>query len=104
MAEASTLRFIHHFSRSLKCEMLVRDIAPGPGESFQFTCQWTGQPRPKHLPEYRRWILYTAQLLVDRWQKRIGYALSVSPSCTEFWTFEPGAAPKLLKKFNCGIP
>jgi hypothetical protein len=27
-----------------------------------------------------------------------------APNRMELWAFEPGAAPKLLRKLNCGIP
>jgi hypothetical protein len=104
MAESQTLRFVHHFSRSVSCEMQVADQPPDSGETFPAVCQWSGPgPKPKHIPAYRQWILYTTQLLADRWQKRILYGLGVAPNRTEFWAFEPGAAPKLLKKLDYGI-
>jgi hypothetical protein len=62
--------------------MTTQDRAPGPGQMLQFKCERTGRLRPTHLGEYRRWILYSSQVLADRW----------------------GAAPKLLKKLNSGIP
>jgi hypothetical protein len=70
---------------------------------LKFRCEWTGQPQRKHLAEYRQWVLYTTQLLAERWNERIGYALGVSPTCTEFWVFAPGDAPKLLKKLPFGL-
>jgi hypothetical protein len=104
MAEAQPLRFVHRFSRSVSCEMRVTDQPPASGETFQAACQWTGPgPKPKHIPAYRQWILYTTQLLADRWQKRLLYALGVAPNRTEVWAFEPGSVPKLLKRLNCGM-
>jgi hypothetical protein len=84
--------------------MYTHDIPPGPGQLFQLRCVWTGRPRTKHLPEYRRWVLCTTQSLADRWRSRILYGLGVTPNCTEFWAFEPGAAPKLVEKLDCRIP
>jgi len=83
--------------------MKVVDEPPGQGKALSVAHEWTGQPKRKHLDAYRRWTLYTTQLLAERWQKRILYGLGVAPNRTEFWAFEPGAAPKLLRKLNAGI-
>ena len=42
-----------------------------------------------------------AQILI--FVQRVLYALGTALNRTEFWAFEPGAAPKLLKKLNSGI-
>jgi hypothetical protein len=83
--------------------MKVRDEPPGPGKSLSLEHRWTGRPKRKHLDAYRQWTISSAQILADHWGKRIGYALGVSPTCTEFWSFEPGKAPILAKKLPFGI-
>ena len=65
---AKRLTFVHRFSRTASCEMRVVNSAPRPGHLMQDSCEWTGRPKPKHLAEYRRWVLLTAQLLADRWK------------------------------------
>lgn len=104
MTQPQTLTFVHRFSRSVSCEMRVLNQAPRPGQSLTLDHEWTGRPKRKHLDAYRQWTLCTIQRLADRWQKRILYALGVAHDRTEFWAFEPGCAPKLLKILNCGIP
>jgi hypothetical protein len=101
--EAGVLTFVHRFSRTVQCEMKVRDEPPGPRKMLSCEHQWTGRPKRKHLPHYRRWALCTTQFLADRWNQRVPYALGTAPNRTELWAFEPGAAPKLLEKINCGI-
>ena len=104
MSEPKMLTFVHRFSRSVQCEMKVRDEPPGPRKTLSCERQWIGRPKRKHLPDYRRWCLHVTQLLADRWNQRVLYALSTIANSTEFWLFEPGAAPKLLKKLSSGIP
>jgi hypothetical protein len=104
VSEPRRLKFVHRFSRSLVCEMTVEDKPPGAGTSLSLNHEWTGRPKRKHAAAYRQWTLTAIQLLADRWQCRILYALGIAPNRTELWAFEPGAAPKLLRKLNCGIP
>jgi hypothetical protein len=83
--------------------MRVLDEPPRPGQGLVLDHAWTGRPKAKHLDSYRQWTLYTIQLLADRWQQRVLYALGVAHNRTEFWGFEPGSAPRLLETSNCGI-
>jgi hypothetical protein len=53
--------------------MSVPDCCPESGQITHITCEWEGQLKRKHLPEYRQWILLTNQLLADR----LGKAASV---------------------------
>jgi hypothetical protein len=69
MAEAKILIFVHRFSRSVQCQMRVRDEPPGPHRMLSCEHRWTGRPKRKHLADYRRWALYTTQLLADRWNQ-----------------------------------
>jgi hypothetical protein len=101
---SSTLTFAHRFSPTVQCCVRVVDRPPEPGATLNLTFQWSGRPKRKHLGEYRRWILSTAQTLADRWEARILYALGVAANSTELWTFEPGKAPQLVQKLNVGIP
>jgi hypothetical protein len=95
--------FIHRFSRSLQCALTVTDEPPAPGTSHVIACEWTGQPKRKHIAEYRRWILHIHQGLADRWGLSVLYALGVAPDLTEFWSFEPGQAPKLAGVTNASL-
>jgi hypothetical protein len=102
--EAKVLKFINRSSRSVICEMRVEDQVPQPGQMLGHTCEWSGRLKPKHISAYQQWILFVTQALADRWEKKVLYALGVSPRRAEFWAFEPGQPPKLIKKANIGIP
>lgn len=101
---AGTLTFIHRFSRSVQCEIRIKDEPPLPNAMFVLPCQWTGRPERKHLTVYRQWVLATNQLLANRWQTSILYALGTARDKTELWGFKPGQPPKLLQTLSVGIP
>jgi hypothetical protein len=83
--------------------MVVRDEPPARGQSHIQSIEWVGQPKPKHVAEYRQWILHTTSILAERWGLSILYGLGVSPNCTEVWQFKPGKAPKLVGTGPFGI-
>jgi len=84
--------------------MTVKDEPPVSGSLLSINHEWIGRPKPKHIAEYRQWTLITNQFLADRWNQRILYCLGTKPNQTEFWQFEPGKSPQLVKKANIGIP
>jgi hypothetical protein len=94
-AASEYLTFIHRFSRSLQCELRVKNEPPAKGTCAQLSLEWTGRFKPKHLPEYRQWILSVHQHLCEKWQSKILYALGTQHNRTEFWQFEPGIPPNL---------
>jgi hypothetical protein len=96
--------FTHVFSRRVRCTLTTTDEAPPQGGSHVVNCEWTGQFKPKHIPAYRQWILCTNQILADRWQIKMLYALGTHHNRTELWCFEPGGVPKLLERLNVGLP
>ena len=98
------LTFIHRFSRSVICELRVPDQAPPAGSRNVWSFEWTGRLRRKHVDAYRQWVLSTNQILSDRWQITMLYALGTHHNRTELWSFTPGKAPKLVEKLNVGIP
>jgi hypothetical protein len=49
------MKFVHRFSRSASCEMMVSDEAPSKGKNHIQELKWNGQPKLKHLREYVRW-------------------------------------------------
>jgi hypothetical protein len=87
------LTFLHRFSRTVSCKMRVIDFTPRPGHLMQCNCEWTGRPKPKHIAQYRQWVVSTAAILAQRWKQRILYCLGVSSTCTEIWAFEQGSLP-----------
>lgn len=84
--------------------MRVMANPPPPGSGHVLAIEWDGQPKPKHVAEYRQWILSTHQMLCDRWQVSILYCLGVAPNRTELWEFKPGNPPKLAETINAEIP
>lgn len=98
------LHFVHHFGGGVVCELTIADRAPEPGRTFLQEIEWTGKPKPKHIAQYRQWILTTTQTLCDRWNRSILYALSPNPRSTELWSFLPGRAPRLEQKWPFALP
>ena len=104
MSESGVLRFIHRFGGRLSCEMQVSAKPPGPRGNILARCFWSGgRQKPKHIPAYRQWVLFTTQTLADRSGFRITCGLGTAPNRTELWGFEPGKPPKLLRKLNASI-
>jgi|SRR6516162_5546875 hypothetical protein len=93
------LTFVHRFGGGVVCELTTGDSAPKPGSMFLYQIAWTGKPKPKHIAEYRQWMLTTTQTLCERWNTSILYALSPTPHLTELWSFRPDRAPKLDKSY-----
>jgi hypothetical protein len=100
---AETFRFVHVFSRNLRCALTVSSEPPDQGTVRQQSCEWEGRLKPRHIPEYRQWILEVYRTLADRWGQKVLYAFGISRSETELWEFEPGQAPKLIQKIPSGI-
>jgi hypothetical protein len=98
-----TLGFVHVFGRNLRCTLTVSAEPPTQGVLRHQSCEWDGKLKPRHVPEYRRWILEVYRTLADRWGQKVLYALGISPRATELWAFEPGQAPRLIKKVPFGI-
>src|SRR6266446_3789669 len=97
------LYFVHKFNSKLQCTVRVRDERPSDSElCLDVTFQWHGQPRPKHVNEYRQWILGVVQSLADRWETSILYALGTKHNQTELWRVAAGEAPRLLEKLKVG--
>jgi hypothetical protein len=60
--------FIHHFSRSVSCEVTLPDNPPAKGSEVQIqSFEWIGRPRKKHLAEYIRWVHVVNQHAADKW-------------------------------------
>jgi hypothetical protein len=98
------LTFIHRFNPKLQCIVRIRDQRPANSElSLGMSFEWVGRPRPKHMREYRQWILGVIQALADRWNTSILYALGTAPNRTEFWRVVAGEPPQLIDKLNVGI-
>jgi hypothetical protein len=95
MAEgnAKALTFVRRFSRTVSCKMRVVDSAPRLGHLMRCNCEWTGRPKPKHIAQYRLWVVSTTAILAQRWKQRILYCLGVSSTCTKVWAFEQGSLP-----------
>jgi hypothetical protein len=47
------MKFVHRFSRSASCEMMVSDEAPSKGKNHIQELKWNGQPKLKHLSRIR---------------------------------------------------
>jgi len=98
------LVFVHRFSRTVSCELRAPDQPPHPDSLNMLSVGWTGRVKRRHLNEYRQWVLCTNQVLADRWQITMLYALGTHHNRTELWSFTPGGVPKLLERLNVGIP
>jgi hypothetical protein len=101
---STELTFVHRFSRSVCCTVHVQDETPEPESQLILQFEWTERPKPKHIAEYRQWMLGTLQALCDRWQGSILYCFGSGPRTTELWSFEPGKPPRLQETIPVGLP
>jgi hypothetical protein len=92
------MTFTHRFSRTLSCTMTVSDEPPAGGENYIQKIEWTGRPKAKHTREYVRWCHVIYSHLANHWNLRLMQAVQIGPRLWEFWGYEPGQTPKLLKK------
>ena len=78
--------------------MTVTDELPANGVYHIQNIEWTGRPKPKHIPEYVRWRHVVNAHLANLWNFRIMEAIQTSPQTWEFWAYAPGETPKRLNK------
>jgi hypothetical protein len=81
------VRFIHKFSRSLSCKMLVSDTPPKKGQPHIQEVEWTGRPKPKHLREYIRFCHVVNSHLAAHWQISLLHVVQTSPTLWEAWEY-----------------
>jgi len=98
------LHFIHRFGPKLHCIIRIRDQPPADGDCLDLSFEWIGRPKPKHINEYRQWILGVIQILADRWGASVLYCLGTKRNQTELWRIAAGEAPRLLETLKLGIP
>jgi hypothetical protein len=63
------LIFIHRFSRTVWCTVRIKEDPPAPGETVVWDFEWTSRPKPKHIAQYRQWVLSTTAILAQRWKQ-----------------------------------
>jgi hypothetical protein len=85
--------FRHGFKGGITCELAVDLDRLSAGETGYLRCEWSGQPKPRVIAEYRRWILSVWQLVTDETGGTIMELLQVERHLWEAWSFESGRAP-----------
>jgi hypothetical protein len=74
------VKFVHKFSRSLSCQVVVCDEPPEKGQTHVQSVEWIGQPKRKYLPEYLRFCHVMNRHLADQWQMSILQLVQTPPS------------------------
>ena len=87
------MTFIHQFSRGVRCTVTTTNEPPPKGNTSFLTFEWSSRPKKKHLIDYKRWLLEVCRICADKWEKRILYAVQISPKVCEYWLFAPGETP-----------
>jgi hypothetical protein len=92
------MKYIHRFSRSVQCEVEVRDEAPPKGERHIINVEWTGQPKRSHMGEYIRWMNHVNDLLAKKWGIRMMQIFQKSPHSEdwEVWAYAPDQPPQKI--------
>jgi hypothetical protein len=87
------MKFVHVFSRKIRCTITAPDEAPPRGTVNQLDYEWTEPLKKKHTGEYIRWVIEVNRICADRWKQSILYCIQTTPATVEVWAFEPGEAP-----------
>jgi hypothetical protein len=93
------MKYIHKFSSVLFCEVDVLDRSPLPGEQHILKVLWSNTPKPKHIPEYIRWMHLVSDQYAKKFSARIMHVFQLSNSTDDwqFWTYSPDQPPKRLR-------
>jgi hypothetical protein len=88
--------FVHKFSRTVSCTLEIEDTPPEKGVQHEFNVVWDGDPKPKHMREYIRWMNEVNRQLADEWQMKLMqvFLVTPNPSQAEIWEYEPGKPPR----------
>jgi hypothetical protein len=90
--------FGHRFRGGVTCELTIdldRLTVKAPG---YLHCEWSHQPKPRIVPEHRRWILSVWQHVADEAGIKTMELLQVKRNPWEAWLFEPGRAPVKVRE------
>jgi hypothetical protein len=85
------MTFAHRFSNSLSCTLTVED-----GKNLVRSIEWTGEPKPKHLGEFVRFMHLVNREIADTLGVAISYEVESGPR-VECWLYEPFRVPRLEK-------
>jgi hypothetical protein len=92
--------FRHRFKGGITCELAVDLGKLSAGETGYLCCEWSARPKPRVIPEYRRWILSVWQLVADETGGTIMELLQVERHLWETWLFKPGYAPVKIREVS----
>ena len=73
------MKFVHRFSRSLICEMVIGDEPPSKGKSHMHDLKWSDQPKVKQLRECVRWSHPVHEHLTKLWNLSLMQIVQVGP-------------------------
>jgi len=90
--------FKHHFKGGITCELAVDLDRLAAKATGPMRYEWSARPKPRVIPEYRRWILSVWQFVADETGLKLMELLQVKPRLWEAWRFEPGRAPVKIEE------
>jgi hypothetical protein len=92
------MKFIHRFSKTVSCVCEIPDTPPEPGTVHDREIVWKGRPKKKHLSQYIAWQNELNRLLASEiWHLKLMHCFRIAKNKWQFWCYEPGQAPKLVK-------
>jgi hypothetical protein len=90
--------FQHRFKGGITCKLAVNLHKLAAKAADPMRCEWSRRPKPRVIPEYRRWILSVWQHIADGTGLKLMELLQVRPCLWEAWVFKPGCAPVKVKE------
>jgi hypothetical protein len=90
--------FRHRFRGGITCKLSVDLDRLAAKATGPMRYEWSARPKPRVIPEYRRWILSVWQLVADETGLKLMELLQTGPRLWEAWVFEPGRAPVKVKE------
>jgi hypothetical protein len=85
--------FRHRFKGGITCELAVDLDRLAARATGPMRYEWSEGPKPRVIPEYRRWILSVWQHIADETGLKLMELLQVKRRVWEAWVFEPGRPP-----------
>jgi len=90
--------FTCNFGNGVSVKTHIPSIPPNNPIQFNPTIEWKGKPNcRKHFRPYITWMNQVMQQTADTWGQKILRGYHNERGAIEFWSYEPGKIPKLLK-------